>query len=158
MKKIICMIAIAAFAIPALYASSEIGSPQDPPPGPDRRPSREEIESLKVAYMTREIGLTPEESQKFWPLYNQYWEERSQLGDKRRTVIRKIREGNAGDTEINDLIKFMKDEADIYEKYVPRFKEIMPVSKVAKVFTSEEGFKRHLLNQANERGGGREPR
>ena len=158
MKKRICMIAIVALTIPALYADRGTVLPQDPPSGSDRWPNREEIESLKEAYMIRELGLTPEESQKFWPLYNQYWEERAQLGDKRRKVTRKIRETNAGDAEINEFIKYMKEEIDIYEKYIPRFKEIIPASKVAKMFTSEEGFKRQLLNQANERGGGREPR
>ena len=157
MKKIICMIVIAALTGGALYASGQF-DPQGPPPGQADRPSREEIESLKVAYMTREIGLTPEESQKFWPLYNQYWEEREQLGEKRRKTTRKIREGNAVDADIDELIKSMKGEIDICEKYLPRFKEILPVSKVAKIFTSEEGFKRQLLRQANERGGGREPR
>lgn len=31
-----------------------------------------DIEALKVAFITKELELTPDEAQKFWPLYNQY--------------------------------------------------------------------------------------
>ena len=33
---------------------------------------QENIEALKVAFISKELQLTPEEAQKFWPLYNQY--------------------------------------------------------------------------------------
>ena len=36
---------------------------------------QQDIESLKVAFISRELELTPEEAQKFWPLYNQYSKE-----------------------------------------------------------------------------------
>lgn len=34
----------------------------------------EEIKSQKIAFFTNKIGLTPEEAQVFWPIYNSYWE------------------------------------------------------------------------------------
>ena len=37
---------------------------------------RERIMSEKIAYLTGAIGLTPEEAQSFWPVYNQAWEDR----------------------------------------------------------------------------------
>ena len=33
------------------------------------------IEALKVAFISKELELTPDEAQKFWPLYNQYAKE-----------------------------------------------------------------------------------
>ena len=30
------------------------------------------IDALKVAFISRELDLTPDEAQKFWPIYNQY--------------------------------------------------------------------------------------
>ena len=32
---------------------------------------KEKIQSEKIAFLTTEIGLTPEEAQAFWPVYNQ---------------------------------------------------------------------------------------
>lgn len=30
------------------------------------------LQSLEIAYLTKELNLSPEEAQKFWPVYNQY--------------------------------------------------------------------------------------
>ena len=30
------------------------------------------LEALKIAYITKKMDLSPEEAQKFWPIYNQY--------------------------------------------------------------------------------------
>jgi len=35
----------------------------------------ERIEVLKMAYITKELNLTPDEAQKFWPVYNNYTQE-----------------------------------------------------------------------------------
>ena len=32
----------------------------------------EKVEAQKIAFITNALNLTPEESQKFWPLYNEY--------------------------------------------------------------------------------------
>ena len=34
-----------------------------------------DIEALKVAFISKELDLTPDEAQKFWPVYNQYSKE-----------------------------------------------------------------------------------
>ena len=44
----------------------------------DEQPSekkQENIEALKVAFISKELDLTPGEAQKFWPVYNQYSKE-----------------------------------------------------------------------------------
>ena len=30
------------------------------------------IQAMEVAYITKELNLTPEEAQKFWPVFNRY--------------------------------------------------------------------------------------
>ena len=37
---------------------------------------REKIMSEKIAFLTMEMGITPEEAQVFWPVYNQVRDER----------------------------------------------------------------------------------
>lgn len=34
-----------------------------------------DIEALKVAFISKDLDLTPDEAQKFWPVYNQYSKE-----------------------------------------------------------------------------------
>ncbi len=33
---------------------------------------KEQIESHKIAYLTTKLSLTPNEAEKFWPLYNEF--------------------------------------------------------------------------------------
>ncbi|HNR27503.1 MAG TPA: hypothetical protein PKY83_03660 [Bacteroidales bacterium] len=37
----------------------------------ERKAEREAVQSQKIAFITQEVGLTPAEAEKFWPLYNE---------------------------------------------------------------------------------------
>ncbi|MCK5170615.1 MAG: hypothetical protein KAQ75_12115, partial [Bacteroidales bacterium] len=40
---------------------------------------QQEIKSQKIAFFTDKIGLTPEEAQIFWPIYNDYWAKKNKI-------------------------------------------------------------------------------
>jgi hypothetical protein len=42
------------------------------------------IEALKIAYITKKLNLSPDEAQRFWPIYNNYANEMREVA-----VIRK---------------------------------------------------------------------
>ena len=46
---------------------------------------KEQVKSLKVAFITSELDLTADESAKFWPLYNAFDEKQSEI---RRTKMK----------------------------------------------------------------------
>ncbi len=52
------------------------------------------VESVQIAYFTKELSLTPEESTKFWPVYNVYKNEiktaRKANGDDQIAMEEKI--------------------------------------------------------------------
>jgi Spy/CpxP family protein refolding chaperone len=60
------------FLVCLMHLVSNAQPPQGPPQGPP--PPHKNIQSIKVAFITRELNLTAEEAQKFWPLYNAYSE------------------------------------------------------------------------------------
>jgi hypothetical protein len=43
-----------------------------PPPMYPNDQRAQNIEALKVAFISRDLNLTPYEAERFWPLYNQY--------------------------------------------------------------------------------------
>lgn len=45
---------------------------------------RQQLEAMKVAFITEKIGLTPEQAQNFWPLYNAYQTEQKAVRKKYR--------------------------------------------------------------------------
>jgi hypothetical protein len=53
-----------------------------PPPPPMERMSKEQraqMESFKIQFITKKLNLTPEEAEKFWPVYNEQKEASKKL-------------------------------------------------------------------------------
>lgn len=114
---------------------------------------REEIESFRVAYFTRQIGLNAEEAKKFWPIYNEMQEEIQKLHRERRNRHRMGRENaeNLSDAElekmINDEFASRQKELDIEKKYHDRYKSVLSMKKLALYYRAQESFKRELLRK-----------
>jgi hypothetical protein len=119
---------------------------------------KEEIETMKVAFITRKLNLSPDEARSFWPLYNQYQDELDNIRGKRREDLRAVRDEfvSMSDKEVEKYIEnelqHKQSELDLLKKYHLLFKKIIPVRKVALLYRAEEDFKRELLRRIQEKG------
>lgn len=149
-----------------LILTINVAIAQPPPPPPaNHRPPREEkqnerkenIEAQKVAFITKKIDLTPEEAQQFWPVFNQYQGKLQELRKKRRQDIKEAKENFEAMTDkdveqlVDDEIVFRQKELDIQKEFHSKFKTLLPIKKVAKLYQAEEQFKRYLLNELKDR-------
>jgi len=121
-----------------------------------QRPSREQVETMKIGFLTQRLSLEPEEAKVFWPVYTKYQDELE--------VLRKSRRENLGNAKTNfddmpdkDIEKavdselgFRQSELDLLKKYHSQFKKVLPIKKVAKLYKAEEDFKRELLDRLKE--------
>ena len=41
---------------------------------------KEDIKAMKIGFITNELNLTPDEAQKFWPVYNEFQKKRPGFG------------------------------------------------------------------------------
>jgi len=135
---------------------------QDRRPGPDDGPGKDRVEAMKIGFLTEKLSLTPEEAQKFWPVYNAYTDELQALRKGRRENFMQARD-NMDDMSpaeiekaVDNEIIFRQNELDIIKKYHPQFKQILPMKKVARLYRAEEEFKRRLLEIIQEKRGGQE--
>jgi len=125
--------------------------------GPDRGPRKEKIESMKIAFLTERLDLSPAEAKTFWPVYNDYRDEMDQLQKTRRENLMDARRNfdEMSDADIDKLIDgqvaLRQQELDILKKYNPQFKKVLPIRKVALLYRSEEEFKGKLLEKLQER-------
>src|SRR6476469_10296781 len=99
------------------------------------------IEALKIAYITRELNLTHDESQKFWPVYNAYFEE-----------IKSARQSNT-----NDEIAFDEKVLGIRKKYKADFNKVLGNDqRTNKIFTIERSYqemlRKELMNRQKRKG------
>ena len=84
------------------------------------------IQAMEMAFITKELNLTPDEAQKFWPVFNQY---RNEL------------KGMAGERKAGDHLEKQQKMLDIRKKYREDFTKVMSHERANKVFGAEEEFK-----------------
>lgn len=121
--------------------------------GPGKKKmTREEIEAEKIAFISTELALTPEEAEKFWPVYNLYAAEIKEVHKERKEYMKEMKfiENLTDDRayELSELVfKTHAKEAEIRLDYLAKFSEILGKKKATKVFMAEEKFKRVLLKR-----------
>ncbi|MBO9674016.1 MAG: hypothetical protein J7577_11270 [Sphingobacteriaceae bacterium] len=120
-----------------------------------QRPKGEEIESLKIAFFTQKLDLSPEEAKIFWPIYNDMQAEQNALRKERMQKMisfRKVDEiDNLTDAQVQSLITsefdFKQRDLNLDKKYYNKLKSSLPIKVVGKFYRAQEGFKRELLNR-----------
>ncbi len=99
------------------------------------------IEAIQIAYLTRELSLSSEEAQKFWPVYNEY-------RDELVSVRKEIR---------NDEVLFEEKVLNIRKKYKTDFKKVLGTDqRVNQVFVAEKSFRDLLRKELMNRRGNKE--
>ena len=120
----------------------------------NKQQKREQIRSLKIAYITTELNLTPEESTKFWPLFNAFEDKQRELRkqkisnylDKANNTSDKISEKEAT-TLLNQMESTEEELFQLRKKFIASLKNILPATKILKLKKAEEEFSRKLLQQ-----------
>ncbi len=95
-------------------------------PGNDRQ---EKVEALYVAYMTRELKLTEEDAQKFWPVHAQFDNE-----------IKALR------MESSELDR-QQAVLNIKKKYQDRFTRILGATRTNDFFVKDGEFRKKLVER-----------
>jgi len=119
------------------------------------REKKEQIKSMKVAYITNELSLTPDEAAKFWPIYNAFEEKQQEIRkQKLKGYLDRIDDesfDNLSEKEASTLLAQLEStEDELYQakkKFVASLKSIIPSTKILKLKKAEEGFNRKLLQQ-----------
>jgi hypothetical protein len=122
----------------------------------------ENLNSFKIGFFTKKLDLSPAEAEKFWPVYNEYQNQRSQIQLEKISVIRNfnLNEATLSDrqlTEMGDkLVSTVTRESALSVNLHNKLKEILPPAKVIKFYQAENQYKAQLLNelQNNRQGQG----
>lgn len=122
----------------------------------DRKAGAEKIKALKISYLTEQLNLTPEEAQKFWPIYNIYDEEQHSLRTKQRYELRKAL-ANSDEIEAlseNDAEKLItlkltidKQIHESQKEFVNKVKQVISYKKIIKLHVAEMEFARKLMSK-----------
>lgn len=129
-------------------------------PGARIQDKKDNIEAQKIAFITKKVGLTADEAQKFWPVYNQAQKEKHEVRKQRRETVKdhkRIDEMTDAEVQkaMDGIFTAKQKELDIDKSYHTKYLAILPVKKVAKLYQAEEEFKRKLLEHLKDGKGGK---
>ena len=123
-----------------------------------QNPSRaERLNAQRVAFITERLQLTPEEAQKFWPVYNEYRDKKMKLEKQKVKLVRDYssRESTLTDKEAakiaGEYVALEQKQADLLVAYNKKFLEVLPPQKVLRLYRAENQFTVFLLRQLRER-------
>ena len=119
-------------------------------------PVQNRVEAQRVAFITEQLNLTPDESAKFWPLYNEFKAKQKKVRADARTdsFIMDVSDAEAEKIIADRLVS----EAQILELkkvYFKRLMEAIPPRKLVRLPTVEMQFNKKVLEGLrNRRNGG----
>lgn len=111
------------------------------------------VKAQKIAFFTEKLSLTPVEAQRFWPVYNAYWEKKNKIITERRETMtyceKNLNRMSAKEikTFADKYVGYQKQEAELLIEFNGRFQKILPVEKVMKLYLADNEFKNWLLQQ-----------
>ncbi len=112
---------------------------------------KERVEAQRIGFITQRVSLTPEESQPFWPIYNEYTDKLKQIRSSTK-MDKTFDEMSDADTEKMIMGQFDKETRiiDLRKEYYQKFKKVISVKKIAKLYRAEQDFKGEMLKQLQE--------
>lgn len=142
----------------SLFLPVCINAQEEPP---ETGPAREKIESIRIAFLTDKLDLSPQESQAFWPVYNDFNDELRALRKDHRPPrdLATLTDEEAENLVMNHL-EMQQKEIDLKRAYVEKLKKVIPIRKIALLEPAEREFKAKLLErirQERQEHGGRRP-
>jgi CTP-dependent riboflavin kinase len=94
------------------------------------------IKAYQIAYLTEKLKLTPEEAQKFWPVFNRYEDE---------IRITRIQNRQAPEVELEEKV------VNIRKKYFDEFSRMLNKDRANRVFKADKEFKDIIRRELMER-------
>jgi len=115
------------------------------------RKAMDKIESARIALITERLELTPEQAEKFWPLYREYNVQRRQL----RQEFRETRQGadmkNLTDEQSKELVQqameLKQKELNLEKQYAERMTNVISAQQMLRLRNAEKDFQQMLLRR-----------
>jgi len=94
------------------------------------------LQGLKIAYMTKELNLSSQEAQQFWPLYYSFVDERKVIHNEMK----------------NDALGLDEKNLELKKKYFQEFKKVLGnEERVNKCFLCERDFGNYIRKEIQAR-------
>jgi hypothetical protein len=110
--------------------------------------ARERIKLARIAYITEKLGFTPEEAEKFWPVYREYAQKQQEL----RQQFRDARKNGQDEKTLVDLeLKIKQQQLDLEKDYSNRLQKVITPKQIMNLRQAERDFNQMIIRQIQQR-------
>lgn len=116
---------------------------------------QEKIKNLRIAYISDKLGLTPDQAEKFWPVYREFSDKRREIRQEFVDARKQIRTDNPDQAKQEELVKMgfalKQRELDLEKVYSERLLRVISAQQMLNLRKAEGDFQRIILEQIQQR-------
>ncbi len=113
--------------------------------------AKEKIESARIGLITERLGLTPDQAERFWPLYHEYRMQNIDAGKQYRMLRADIGPKQASDDESRRMVELELElkqrRLDLEKEYSKKILEVISTQQVVSLRKAERDFRGILLRR-----------
>ena len=117
--------------------------------------ARQKIESARIALITERLGLTPEQAEKFWPMYNEYNQQRRALVQEMQDARKGMDMNNLTEEQSRQLmdlgLKMKERQLGLEKQYSKQMTDVITNQQMLSLRKAEEDFRKMLIQRLEER-------
>ena len=148
MRPLLKILIVILTTLPAFAQEDEMPSAVDPK-------VEAKVRAAHIAYITDQLALTPEEAEKFWPIYREFGEKRKGLRQELRDMKKNPDPNKTQDQIDKELVDKQFDvkqkELNLEKDYSGRLLKVISAQKLRTLPDAERRFRQMILDQIQRR-------
>ncbi|HNP06153.1 MAG TPA: hypothetical protein PKN99_00935 [Cyclobacteriaceae bacterium] len=147
MKNIIKILFVLLMASPlyTMAQEEELNDPKD----------REKIEAARIGLISERLGLTPEQAERFWPVYREFTQKRGEMVREFRQAQKEVGPDNQDPEKQRELVelglKIKQRQLDLEKDYSRRMMDVISAQQIMNLRNAEKEFQRMIIRQLQQR-------
>lgn len=113
----------------------------------------QKIDNAKIGLITNRLNLSAEQSQQFWPIYNEFDGKKKDIRKQMRRLIVETNTLTTSDDKIlanlKETLNLQQKEVDLEKEYMGKFLKVVNVRQLAELYKAEQVFTQMLLKRLN---------
>jgi hypothetical protein len=148
MKALLRILFMTLITLPSFAQDEELPATVDPK-------VEEKVRAAHIAYITDQLALTPEEAEKFWPIYREFSEKKKEIRQqlkqsKKNPDPNKTVEENEKEL-VNQQFDVKQKELNLEKDYSGRLLKVISAQKLRTLPDAERRFRQMILDQIQRR-------
>jgi len=133
-----------------IFGSASASWAQNPNKAQNKK-AMQKIESVRIGFITERLGLTPDQAQQFWPVYNEFSSKRREIRGRLKDAREDMDPKNLTDEESQRLmelgLEIRQSEVNLEKEYSGRLREVISAQQVLALRKAEGEFRTMILRR-----------